>query len=287
MNSPSRNKLPNSVPISNSKQPFKESSRHSGVEFDVLLPDNKTPVKSPSRTPVTENDPLGALNLDEVNQSEQSAGGGDELRNSVLKSQPEIELDDSGAPVLFDRRRLETGESDDDDESRGPTYDGDDPHSTRKKPIARSSTMPASNHKETATFPAFKLPFTPSSLTSKKSNELLMGGLSSLKSAATSVAKKFDEIKEAISSNSTPIKGGKGTLERDGSYFEDESEYGGDDSLMYRRKVSSEFSPLVVYHHIDSWGSNQLTEGSRKGSTTNLGKYLLDFLVSDIARGLI
>lgn len=48
--------------------------------------------------------------------------------------------------------------------------------------------------------------YSPSHLTSKKSNELLMGGLHSIKSAATSVVKKFDEIKEAISANSTPIK---------------------------------------------------------------------------------
>lgn len=48
--------------------------------------------------------------------------------------------------------------------------------------------------------------FSPSHLTSKKSNELLMGGLHSLKTAATSMAKKFDEIKEAISANSTPVK---------------------------------------------------------------------------------
>lgn len=48
----------------------------------------------------------------------------------------------------------------------------------------------------------------PSSLTGKKSNELIQGGLSSLKSAANTMAKKFDEIKEKISTsaNSTPIK---------------------------------------------------------------------------------
>lgn len=40
----------------------------------------------------------------------------------------------------------------------------------------------------------------------KKSNELLQSGLSSLKSAATSMAKKFDEMKEVISTNSTPVK---------------------------------------------------------------------------------
>lgn len=44
----------------------------------------------------------------------------------------------------------------------------------------------------------------PSSLASK--NELLRGGLSTLKSAGNLVAKKFDEIKEAISANSTPVK---------------------------------------------------------------------------------
>lgn len=43
-------------------------------------------------------------------------------------------------------------------------------------------------------------------MTSKKSNELLQGGLSSIKNAATSVAKKLDEIKEAISANTTPVK---------------------------------------------------------------------------------
>lgn len=47
--------------------------------------------------------------------------------------------------------------------------------------------------------------FSPS-LTSKKSTELLQGGISSIKNAATSVAKKLDEFKEAISANSTPVK---------------------------------------------------------------------------------
>jgi DENN domain-containing protein 4 len=49
--------------------------------------------------------------------------------------------------------------------------------------------------------------FSPTSIAGKKSNELLQSGLSSLKSAATSVARKFDEMKELISANSTPVKG--------------------------------------------------------------------------------
>lgn len=48
--------------------------------------------------------------------------------------------------------------------------------------------------------------FSPTSLTGKKSNEIILGGLNSLKSAATTVVKKFDEIKEAISATSTPVK---------------------------------------------------------------------------------
>ena len=48
--------------------------------------------------------------------------------------------------------------------------------------------------------------FSSSSLTGKKSNEIILGGLNSLKSAATTVVKKFDEIKEAISATSTPVK---------------------------------------------------------------------------------
>lgn len=43
-------------------------------------------------------------------------------------------------------------------------------------------------------------------MTGKKSNEIILGGLNSLKCAATTVVKKFDEIKEAISATSTPVK---------------------------------------------------------------------------------
>lgn len=53
---------------------------------------------------------------------------------------------------------------------------------------------------------SFSFYFSPSSLTGKKSNEIILGGLNSLKSAATTVVKKFDEIKEAISATSTPVK---------------------------------------------------------------------------------
>lgn len=66
----------------------------------------------------------------------------------------------------------------------------------------------------------------------------------------------------------------RSTLERDACLYEDESEYG-DEVTGGRRKISSEFSPLYIGQHPDiSWGSNIMdwfSDGSRKGSTTNLG----------------
>lgn len=48
----------------------------------------------------------------------------------------------------------------------------------------------------------------PSSLTGKKPNELIQGGISSIKSAANTMVKKLDEIKEAMatSAHTTPVK---------------------------------------------------------------------------------
>ncbi|XP_063539999.1 DENN domain-containing protein Crag [Cydia strobilella] len=66
--------------------------------------------------------------------------------------------------------------------------------------------------------------FSPTSIAGKKSNELLQSGLSSLKSAATSMAKKFDEMKEVISANSTPVKGAIGNATSAlTSFMEDDS----------------------------------------------------------------
>jgi len=84
------------------------------------------------------------------------------------------------------------------------------------------------------------------------------------------VAKKIDEIKEAISANSTPVKTGSlHSVNTDDGYLDD----GQGESQYPRRKISSEFSPLAVTQHIDSWSSNLLDlfgDGSRKGSVNNL-----------------
>lgn len=93
----------------------------------------------------------------------------------------------------------------------------------------------------------------PSSLTSKKSNELIQGGLSSIKSAATTMVKKMEEIKEAISTstNSTPVKVISDRLT--GDVEECESNDGSDAGERCRR-ISAELS-------------------SYRGSCTNLKDY--------------
>lgn len=96
-------------------------------------------------------------------------------------------------------------------------------------------------------------------MTGKKSNEIFQGGLSSIKSAATSVAKKLDEIKDAISANNTPIK----------SMNLDRGSHRSDDNLdahsptyasptAHSRRVSSD---------VDLW--SRLSD-SRKSSFNNL-----------------
>lgn len=57
---------------------------------------------------------------------------------------------------------------------------------------------------------SLSLPLDSPSLTGKKSNELIQGSLSSIKFAANSLTRKFDEIKGAISANSTPVKTNNG-----------------------------------------------------------------------------
>lgn len=109
-------------------------------------------------------------------------------------------------------------------------------------------------------------------LTGKKSNEIIQGGLSSIKSAVTSAAKKFDEIKQTISNNNTPIKSGGGsnssTLEREKNLYSSNDDLLTEDGVVTngglllkggpRRRVSSEF---------DLWG--RLSD-SRKSSYNNL-----------------
>lgn len=101
------------------------------------------------------------------------------------------------------------------------------------------------------------------SLTTKKSNEIIQGGFSSIKSVATNMVKKLDGIKEAISATTTPVKlsglsstsgSRNSTLERlgvsgrggDGSdimpqFGEGESTDGSEGGDHRMRRISAEF----------------------------------------------
>lgn len=100
------------------------------------------------------------------------------------------------------------------------------------------------------------------SLTGKKSNEIIQGGISSIRSAATSVAKKFDEIKYSISHNNTPVKTGGGsnssTLEREKNLHSSNDDLLNEDKMPGRRRVASDQN---------LWG--RISE-SRKSSYSNL-----------------
>lgn len=183
----------------------------------------ESPLKSPIRTPVTENDPLGALINDETpivspseendsncstctltvfNNVEERPGGPLLFRNNILPRSATFHqtIDESGVAIGGHLQRSETM-----------------PHSVaqqgeqdkERERLELSSLWPQKDSVTSSLSSlgsSLKLSFAPTSLTGKKSNEIILGGLNSLKSAATTVVKKFDEIKEAISATSTPVK---------------------------------------------------------------------------------
>lgn len=93
------------------------------------------------------------------------------------------------------------------------------------------------------------------SLTGRKSNEILQGGLSSIKHAATSFTKKLDEIKEAISTNNTPVKSTNHNF------------HGSEDDLINDNTTTASTHSRRVSTELDLWG--RLSE-SRKSSYNNL-----------------
>ncbi|XP_055909333.1 DENN domain-containing protein Crag isoform X1 [Eupeodes corollae] len=220
-----------------------------------------SPTKLSPRTPVTQNDPLGALNEDaeEVLKISNNNNALHEENKPILSNNTMY----TDQPILFKGQR-------------SATFD----ESTHlNKSMQRSETMPGSsvttslaNFGSSLKFnfgrysPArlsfkkdLKLPaniienisnISPS-LTGKKSNEIIQGSLSSIKYAANSVARKFDEIKEAISANSTPVKTVGGMND---SMADDDP----DDPSSRTRRISGDLDP---------WG--RLSE-SRKSSYNNL-----------------
>ncbi|XP_015598168.1 DENN domain-containing protein 4C isoform X2 [Cephus cinctus] len=211
----------------------------------------ESPLKSPVRTPVTENDPLGALINDDtpvVSPSEENDSNCSTstltVLNNTIDERPGGPLlfrsatfhqavDEAGATVGSHLQRSETmphsvaqqGEQERDRErleisslwaqnkdsvasslsSLGSSLKlSFGRYSTGKLAFVKHKELLSSNQLESLSLVSNYI--SPSSLTGKKSNELILGGLNSLKSAATTVVKKFDEIKEAISATSTPIK---------------------------------------------------------------------------------
>ncbi|KAF9412445.1 hypothetical protein HW555_009048 [Spodoptera exigua] len=181
------------------------------------LPDAKTsPLKVSARTPVLSDDPLGALSQPEV-PAEPPAVAPCEEEPAL----PKHEL--SVSPKLF-HRRSNSFQDDPAPDHTGKLHRSETAPAgtvssslvslgnTLKISFGRYSPARLSLRKENMKLGKAMIEnyFSPTSIAGKRSNELLQSGLSSLKSAATSVAKKFDEMKEVISANSTPVKGAFG-----------------------------------------------------------------------------
>lgn len=235
---------------------------------DIAENEKNSPSKVSPREEITENDPLGAFiqPVEEIPPSKEIEAVPITETNPVLTDEP----------ILF-RNSVH----------RSATFEGSPP-STNK--LHRSETVPAATVASSlATLgSSFKISFSrlatqrlslrkanlkvpqqlletaitnlsPSSLTSKKSNEIIQGSLSTIKSAASTMVKKMEEIKEAISTsaNSTPVKNALNSNDRmaSGDTLNDidgDSAHGSDDtSLERQRKVSAEL-------------------GSYRGSCTNL-----------------
>ncbi|XP_026750235.2 DENN domain-containing protein Crag isoform X2 [Galleria mellonella] len=189
---------------------FPEEPDKEAAATDSLEKAKDSPLKVSPRTPVLSDDPLGALNLDAV-----SPVAPPTVTDESPPPAPRHEY--SVSPKLFHRR---SSFQDDPPEPQGSeTAPGGTVSSslatlgnTLKISFGRYSPARLSLRKENMKLGKAMIEtyFSPSSIAGKKSNELLQSGLSSLKSAATSIGKKFDEMKEVISANSTPVKGAFG-----------------------------------------------------------------------------
>uniref|UniRef100_A0A182JSM0 UDENN domain-containing protein n=1 Tax=Anopheles christyi TaxID=43041 RepID=A0A182JSM0_9DIPT len=236
-----------------------------------------SPTKISPRTLVTQDDPLGALNDNEVEVMEVQRDPVDETHDRNQISGKNTTYTDQ--PILFKGQRSATF----------------DDSLQLSKSMQRSETMPMTSTvtsgfgslgstlkfnfgrysparmsmkkdlKSLSTNMIENISSISPSLTGKKSNEIIQSGISSIKSAASSVAKKLDDIKEAISANTTPVKTGSGlnsTIERNGHGSENDLHQHDDTMTTINgnrsRRVSSEF---------DLWG--RFSE-SRKSSYNNL-----------------
>ncbi|XP_017050308.1 DENN domain-containing protein Crag isoform X2 [Drosophila ficusphila] len=221
----------------------------------------QSPTKISPRTPVTQNDPLGALNEEESLASATPAAQQTQQEQQVTQSQIDSSIY-SDKPILF----------------RGPRSATFDESTQIGKSMHRSETMPVASSGVTNSLAnigsSLKFTFGPS-LTGKKSNELIQGSLSSIKSAASSLTKKFDEIKGVISANSTPTKTNNGhhphglhhAHHHPHHHHHHHSQHGSADQEEHDAAVHEEGKLRRVSSDLDPWG--RLSE-SRKSSYNNL-----------------
>ncbi|XP_046966815.1 DENN domain-containing protein Crag isoform X4 [Vanessa cardui] len=192
---------------------FPEEPEKEAAATDPLEPTKSSPLKLSPRTPVLADDPLGALSA--------CAAPPPRAPPRAPEPAPPPRHDLSVSPKLFHRRsgsfqeetspltgKLHRSETAPATVSSGLASIGN----TLKISFGRFSPARLSLRKENMNIGKAMIEnyLSPTSIAGKKSNELLQSGLSSLKSAATSMAKKFDEMKEVISANSTPVKGAIG-----------------------------------------------------------------------------
>ncbi|XP_037292276.1 DENN domain-containing protein Crag isoform X2 [Manduca sexta] len=189
---------------------FPEEPEKEDLSTEALKTAKTSPLRVSPRTPVLADDPLGAL----------SDPPPVEPQPPPPEEPPPPKHELSVSPKLFHRRSNSFQDDPPDHNQGSETAPAGTVSSslvslgnTLKISFGRYSPARLSLRKENMKIGKAMIEnyFSPTSIAGKKSNELLQSGLSSLKSAATSMAKKFDEMKEVISANSTPVKGAIGT----------------------------------------------------------------------------
>nr|CAH7749959.1 unnamed protein product [Callosobruchus chinensis] len=226
----------------NKKAPCSKSLQFNGFKLDREDSENEkgSPAKVSPREVVTKDDPLGALEID--NESLQVTVS----PTSNIEIPP---LASAVADTLTDEPRLFRSSV-----HRSATFEGSPPSQSK---LHRSETVPAATVASSLASlgSSFKLGFSPSSLASKKSNELIQGGISSIKSAATSMVKKMEEIREAISTsaNSTPVKGLPNDRLAPGDIQEECESNDGSDAGERHRRISAELSSRGSFNNLKEY----------------------------------
>ncbi|XP_061379394.1 DENN domain-containing protein Crag isoform X3 [Danaus plexippus] len=244
------------------EEPEKETALVDKVEKTI-----SSPLKVSPRTPVLADDPLGALSV------EPSSPAPAPPTTDVPLPRHELSV----SPRLFQRSNSFTEEPETVGSETAPATVSSSLASignTLKISFGRYSPARLSLRKDNMNIGKAMIEnyFSPTSIAGKKSNELLQSGLSSLKSAATSMAKKFDEMKEVISANSTPVKGAIGNATSALTNFRGDDDSGDGSSEVNQ----NEWSGGVGFRRASS--DAELACSMERGSLATLLSHLPDNL---------